>query len=109
METLVSWDSKTVEFLSGNNAMLLESEDQMKTFIEKMKDFGLDASVFNKIPDSDKKDGILVEYNNSKGFTYWNHNKTMREAINESVLWYGVQPLNINDLYFKENNLKEGN
>ena len=92
---LVTWNSPLVTFLSGCNTVILKDEEEVKEFIDQMKILGIDASYLNK---ANPTLGLLVEYNNGKGITYWNSMKPIGNAIQDSKEWYGIAPFNWEDL-----------
>lgn len=99
---LVTWDSRLVNFLSGDNTVLVEKQNITK-FIKKMETVGLDASRLKSV--SNNIGDLLIEYRNDKGFTYWNmldvNNPTkddLNAAIKHSIEWYGIEPLKLEEI-----------
>ena len=97
----VTWDSKLIDFLSDCNTVLVKKSD-IDLFINKMWTVGLDARRLKT--QSEIHGDLLVEYNNSKGFTYWNYPNqynlegTIEKAIEESTKWYGIKPLKLTEI-----------
>lgn len=93
---LVTWDSKLVDFLSNCNTVIIKNKEEFDKFAAKMKVVGLDPchlqSVINIYGE------LLVEYNNNKGFTFWNCDKMLSDAIEESYKWYGIEPFDLEEI-----------
>ena len=95
-----TWDSPLVTFLSNGNTVILRDTEEFKEFLKQMEVLGIDVSSLNRV---NTRFGLLVEYNNGKGVTYWNYNKPIGQAIQESKKWYEIDPytwedIKINDL-----------
>lgn len=95
-----TWNSPLVTFLSGGNTVILRSTEEFKEFSKQMEVLGIDVSSLNR---ANTRLGLLVEYNNGKGVTFWNHDKPIGQAIQESKKWYEIDPytweeIKINDL-----------
>ena len=95
-----TWNSPLVTFLSGSNTVILGDAEEFKEFSKQMEVLGIDVSALNR---ANTRLGLLVEYNNGKGVTFWNHNKPIGLAIQESKKWYEMDPytweeIKINDL-----------
>ena len=96
---LRTWNIPFVTFLSGGNTVLLKNDEEIEAFIKMMASLGIDSSVLNR-RDS-KFPGLLVEFNNGKGTTWWNGTKsypTIGSAIQASTEWFGVAPFNWTDI-----------
>lgn len=93
----VTWDSKLVDFLSNQNTVIIKNKEEFKQFTKRMETVGLDPRVL-KISMELTNNELLVEYNNNKGFTFWNYNKLLSDAIQESYDWYGIEPLELKDI-----------
>ena len=97
----VTWDSKLVDFLANYNTVIVEKAD-IDLFINKMWTVGLDARRLKT--QSEIHGDLLVGYDNSKGFTFWNYpnqynpDGTLRKAIEESTKWYGIEPLKLEEI-----------
>lgn len=95
-----TWNSPLVTFLSGGNTVILGNAEEFKEFSKQMEVLGIDVSALNRV---NSRLGLLVEYNNGKGVTYWNYDKPIGQAIQESKKWYEMDPytweeIKINDL-----------
>ena len=95
-----TWNSPLVTFLSGSNTVILGDAEEFKEFSKQMEVLGIDVSALSR---ANTRLGLLVEYNNGKGVTFWNHNKPIGLAIQESKKWYEMDPytweeIKINDL-----------
>lgn len=86
-KTLKSWNSNLVTFLSGNNTVLVSNPREMIILQQKLANIGL------LLKDMYKGKPIAIEYENSKGFSFY-------DDIQKSVEWYGEDPLKIDDLEF---------
>lgn len=99
---LVTWDSRLVDFLSNYNTVLVKKEDIDK-FISKMEKVGLDASRLKER--AELIGDLLIEYNNNKGFTYWNmlddnnpNKDDMKSAIKRSTEWFMIEPFSLEEI-----------
>lgn len=95
-----TWDSPLVTFLSDGNTVILRNTEEFKEFSKQMEVLGIDVSSLNR---ANTRLDLLVEYNNGKGVTYWNYDKPIGQAIQESKKWYEIDPytweeIKINDL-----------
>lgn len=95
-----TWDSPLVTFLSDGNTVILRNTEEFKEFSKQMEVLGIDVSSLNR---ANTRLGLLVEFNNGKGVTYWNYDKPIGQAIQESKKWYEMDPytweeIKINDL-----------
>ena len=95
-----TWDSPLVTFLSDGNTVILRNTEEFKEFSKQMEVLGIDVSSLNR---ANARLGLLVEFNNGKGVTFWNYGKPIGRAIQESKDWYGIDPytweeIKINDL-----------
>ena len=95
-----TWDSPLVTFLSDGNTVILRNTEEFKEFSKQMEVLGIDVSSLNR---ANTRLGLLVEFNNGKGVTYWNYDKPIGQAIQESKKWYELDPytweeIKINDL-----------
>lgn len=95
-----TWDSPLVTFLSDGNTVILKNTEEFKEFSKQMEVLGIDVSSLNR---ANTRLGLLVEFNNGKGVTYWNYDKPIGQAIQESKKWYEIDPytweeIKINDL-----------
>lgn len=95
-----TWNSPLVTFLSGCNTVILRSVEEFKEFSKQMEVLGIDVSSLNR---ANTRLGLLVEFDNGKGVTVWNHDKPIGQAIQTSKDWYGIDPytweeIKINDL-----------
>ena len=95
-----TWNSPLVTFLSGGNTVILKDAEEFKEFFKQMEILGIDVSSLTR---TDTSLGLLVEFNNGKGVTFWNHDKPIGQAIQESKKWYEIDPytweeIKINDL-----------
>lgn len=95
-ETLVTWDSKLIDFLSNNNTIIIKNKEEFNKFTKKMETVGL-ATYRLKTP-MEIQGELLVEYNNNKGFTYWNCDKMLSDAIEDSYKWFGIEPLDLKEI-----------
>lgn len=93
---LVTWDSKLVDFLSNYNTVIIKNREEFDKFTAKMKMVGLDSYHLQRAINIYGE--LLVEYNNNKGFTFWNYNKMLSDAVEESYKWYGVEPFNLEEI-----------
>lgn len=94
---IVTWDSKLVDFLSNQNTVIIKNEEEFKQFTKRMKTVGLDPRILKKGMELTNNE-LLVEYNNNKGFTFWNYNELLSDAIQKSYDWYGIEPLELKDI-----------
>ena len=98
---VVTWDSKLVDFLSNYNTIIVKQND-IDLFVNKMWTVGLDARRLK--PQSEIYGDLLIGYDNSKGFTFWNYPNqynpegTLEKAIEESIKWYGIEPLKLEQI-----------
>lgn len=93
-----TWNIPLVTFLSGGNTVILKNAEEVKEFIDQMALLGIDASVLLR-GNTNLDFGLLVEFDNGKGTTSWNHAyKTIGEAIQASTEWYGLSPFNWEDI-----------
>lgn len=95
---LRTWNVPLVTFLSGCNTVLLNGDEEIQAFIQMMSMLGIDASVLKK---AGHQPGLLVEFNNGKGTTWWNgtpHYPTIGSAIQASTDWYGIAPFTWDDI-----------
>lgn len=90
-----TWNIPLVTFLSGGNTVILKDKKELEEFINQMALMGIDVSVLSR---ADASKGLLVEFNNGKGTTFWNYNKTMEQAIEESKKWYEMEPFKWEDI-----------
>lgn len=95
-----TWNIPLVTFLSGGNTVILKDTEEFKEFFKQMEVLGIDVSSLTR---TNTSLGLLVEFNNGKGVTFWNHNKPIGQAIQESKKWYEIDPytweeIKINDL-----------
>lgn len=90
-----TWNIPLVTFLSGGNTVILKGKEELEEFISQMALMGIDVSVLSR---ADASKGLLVEFNNGKGTTFWNYNKTMQQAIEESKKWYEMDPFKWEDV-----------
>lgn len=95
-----TWNSPLVTFLSGSNTVILRDTEEFKEFSKQMEVLGIDVSSLNR---ANTRLGLLVEFDNGKGVTIWNHDKPIGQAIQESKKWYEIDPytweeIKINDL-----------
>ena len=93
----VTWDSKLVNFLSNQNTVIIKNEEEFEQFTKRMNTVGLDPRILKPGMELTNNE-LLVEYNNNKGFTFWNYNKLLSDAIQESYDWYGIEPLELKDI-----------
>ena len=97
----VTWDNKLVDFLANYNTILVKEKD-IDLFVERMETVGLDARRLKT--QSEIYGDLLVEYNNNKGFTFWNmvtpQNpvSSIEIATKESIKWFGVEPLQLEEI-----------
>lgn len=90
-----TWNIPLVTFLSGGNTVILKDKEELEEFISQMALMGIDVSVLSR---ANASKGLLVEFNNGKGTTFWNYNKTMEQAIEESKKWYEMDPFKWEDI-----------
>ena len=90
-----TWNIPLVTFLSGGNTVILKNKEELDEFISQMALMGVDVSVLSR---TDASKGLLVEFNNGKGTTFWNYNKTMEQAVEESKKWYEMDPFKWEDI-----------
>ena len=88
-----TWNSPLVAFLSGSNTVILKDTEEFKEFFKQMEVLGIDVSSLAR---TNTSLGLLV-------VTFWNHNKPIGQAIQESKKWYEIDPytweeIKINDL-----------
>lgn len=85
--TLKTWNSNLVIFLSGNNTVIITNPREALVLQQKLANIGL------LLRDFYKGKPIAVEYNNGKGFTFYND-------IQQSIDWYGEEPIKLEELEF---------
>lgn len=95
-----TWNSPLVTFLSDGNTVILKNTEELKEFSKQMEVLGIDVSSLSR---ANARLGLLVEFNNGKGVTFWNYDKPIGQAIQESKKWYEIDPytweeIKINDL-----------
>ena len=90
-----TWNIPLVTFLGGGNTVILKNKEELEEFISQMALMGIDVSVLSR---ADASKGLLVEFNNGKGTTFWNYNKSMEQAIEESKKWYEMDPFKWEDI-----------
>ena len=90
-----TWNIPLVTFLSGGNTVILKDKEELEEFISQMALMGIDVSVLSR---ANASKGLLVEFDNGKGTTFWNYNKTMEQAIEESKKWYEMDPFKWEDI-----------
>ena len=93
---LVTWDSKLIDFLSNCNTVIIRNREEFEVFTKLMNKVGLDPHFLKW--GMDLQGELLVEYHNNKGFTYWNCDKMLSDAIEDSYDWYGVEPFNLEEI-----------
>ena len=93
---LVTWDSKLIDFLSNCNTVIIRNREEFDKFTKLMNKVGLDPHFLERGLDLEGE--LLVEYNNNKGFTYWNCDKMLSDAIEDSYKWYGVEPFSLKEI-----------
>lgn len=90
-----TWNSPLVTFLSGGNTVILKDKKEVDEFIRQMEILDIDASSLLR---TSCANGLLVEYNNGKGVTFWNFRQSLEEAIQKSIEWYDDDPFNWEDI-----------
>lgn len=108
----MSSNYKWIEFLSGNNTLLINNEiefNQFKRFLEQKGMINIlrkDTEFYNwqHLAGINGKptNYIIFEYDNYKGLTFG-------YTIEESKNWYEKDPLTIKDFELKQSNLKDKN
>ena len=92
---LKTWNSNLVTFLAHGNTVIVHPEE-LTEFIQLMAKVGLDASSLRKVTN---REPLIVEYDNSKGFTYWNEARvSLQQTINNSVEWFGIEPFTLEEI-----------
>ena len=92
---LKTWNSNLVTFLSHENTVIVHPEE-LTEFIQLMAKVGLDASSLRRVVN---REPLIVEYDNSKGFTYWNEDwVSLQQTINNSVEWFGIEPFTLEEI-----------
>ena len=82
--------------LCATSGMAQNYREEFDKFTAKMKVVGLDPYHLQRAINIYGE--LLVEYNNSKGFTFWNCDKMLSEAIEDSYKWYGVEPFDLEEI-----------
>lgn len=90
-----TWNIPLVTFLSGGNTVILKNKEELEEFIDQMALMGIDVSTLTR---TDASKGLLVEFDNGKGTTFWNYDKTIEQAIEESKKWYEMDPFKWEDI-----------
>jgi hypothetical protein len=90
-----TWNIPLVTFLSGGNTVILKNKKELEEFINQMALMGIDVSTLTR---TDASKGLLVEFDNGKGTTFWNYDKTMEQAIEASKEWYEMDPFKWEDI-----------
>lgn len=94
---LQTYDSKLIGFLSNNNTVAIYGQKEYEEFRITMNTMGLSTKILDKTAES-KGYTVLVEYDNSKGFTIWNWQDSLKSAIEKSAEWFYTQPLTIKEI-----------
>ena len=99
---LKTWGSPLVTFLSHENTVILKNQEEIEAFVQQMEQLGIDCSILLRETSSKAfEEGLLVEYDNWKGTTWWNGGRsypTLADAIKASTEWFGERPLNFKDI-----------
>ena len=89
------YDSNFITFLSNYNAVVIKTSEEWFDFLNLMKTVGLQMNKyfdsFEKAKSVHNKDYVVIEYNNAKGFCFY-------EDIQKSTEWFGVEPFNLSDI-----------
>lgn len=96
-----TYNFKFVEFLSTNNTIIINNEEDFKKFKKFLKKLNMLGILkgnedyyywlsLTKINNC-SYGYIIFEYNNNKGLTFG-------YSIDSSINWYGVEPINVNEL-----------
>ena len=94
---LITYDSKLIHFLSGNNTIITKNKNEYETFCKTMNIVGLSTERLDKIAQQ-RNYKMVIEYVNGKGFSFWNQTEDLEKAIKESTQWYYEQPFNIEEI-----------
>lgn len=94
---LQTYDSKLIGFLSNNNTVAIYNRKEYEEFRIVMNTVGLSTKILDKVAES-KGYTILVEYDNSKGFTIWNWKYDLEAAIKKSTEWYYDKPFTFKEI-----------
>ena len=92
-----TYDSKLINFLSNNNTVIIRNRKEYEEFRITMNTVGLSTKILDQVAKS-KDHAVLVEYDNSKGFTIWNWTGDLETAIQKSTEWYYDKPLTLKDI-----------
>ena len=99
---LRAYGSPLVDFLSNNNTVILKDREEIEAFVKQMECLGIDCSILlDEVPSKIFEQGLLVEYDNYRGVTWWNGKRsypTMEDALKASREWFNEQPFNFKDI-----------
>lgn len=88
---MVTYNSKFVTFLNGENTIKFESEEELNEFDTVMNFIGV--NIQRKYLHIYPEHGyVLIEYNNAKGIAIWNEGRNRDNPIKKSTEWYGMAP-----------------
>lgn len=94
---LQTYDSKLISFLNNNNTVIIYNRKEYEEFRIVMNTVGLSTKILDKVAES-KGHAVLVEYDNSKGFTIWNWTENLAAAIKKSTEWYYDKPFTLEEI-----------
>lgn len=94
---LQTYDSKLIDFLSNYNTVVIYNRKEYEEFCVVMNTVGLSTKILDRAAVS-KGYEVLVEYDNSKGFTIWNWTENLETAIKKSTEWYYDKPLTLKEI-----------
>lgn len=97
MANLCTYDSKLIYFLANNNTVIIKGQKEYEEFRIAMNTVGLSTKILDEVAKS-KDYTVLVEYDNSKGFTIWNWKYDLETAIKQSTDWYYDKPLTLKEI-----------
>lgn len=94
---LQTYDSKLIDFLSNYNTVVIYNREEYEEFRTVMNTVGLSTKILDRAAEP-KGYAILIEYDNSKGFTIWNWTESLESAIKKSTEWYYDKPLTLKEI-----------
>ena len=94
---LQTYDSKLIGFLRNSNTVIIHNRKEYEEFRIVMNTVGLSTKILDRVAES-KGHTVLVEYDNSKGFTIWNWKEDLETAIKKSTEWYYDKPFTLEEI-----------
>lgn len=97
-----------IKFLRSENAILVRNEEEHKQFVSFLRQLHITDGNLDKNPDFTYWQHIARINDRDKkfkGYILWeysNYSYTFSTSIEDSIAWYGVEPIKVSELQFLE-------